>query len=139
MPIGIIAISRKIEKLISENKKKVFFGGTFSGNSISSYVGMITTKYIIQNKHKIFSDLEKKSAFFQTTLNKFIKKNNIDAFVYRFKSILRLVFSSQKVLNRIDEKLNDTYEVEILINDDSSSDKTVQFTKEYKWLQKNAH
>ena len=37
----------------------------------------------------------------------------------------------QKVLNRIDEKLNDIYEVEILINDDSSSDKTVQFTKEY--------
>ena len=37
----------------------------------------------------------------------------------------------QKVLNRIDEKLNDTYEVEILINDDSSSDKTVQLTKEY--------
>ena len=102
MPIGIIAISRKIEKLISKNKKKVFFGGTFSGNSISSYVGMITTKYIIQNKYKIFSDLEKKSLFFQTTLNKFIKKNNIDAFVYRFKSILRLVFSSQKVLNRME-------------------------------------
>ena len=37
----------------------------------------------------------------------------------------------QKVLNRIDEKLNDIYEVEILINDDSSSDKTVQLTKEY--------
>ena len=37
----------------------------------------------------------------------------------------------QKVLNRIDEKLNNTYDVEILINDDSSSDKTVQLTKEY--------
>ena len=37
----------------------------------------------------------------------------------------------QKVLNRIDEKLNNNYEVEILINDDSSIDKTVQLTKEF--------
>lgn len=100
MPIGIIAISSKIEKLMSKKKKKIFFGGTFSGNSISTYVGMVTTKYIIKNRKRIFSDLENKSIFFQNTLNKFIKVNNINAFIYRFKSMLRLVFTSQKVSNR---------------------------------------
>ena len=101
MPIGIIGISKKTENLIKKNKKKIFFGGTFSGNSISSYVGMLTTKYIIKNKNKIFPELEKKSIFFQSKLNTFIKKNNINAYVYRFKSILRIVFTRKKVSNRI--------------------------------------
>ena len=34
--------------------KKSFFGGTFSGNSLSCYVGMKTSEYIIKNKEKIF-------------------------------------------------------------------------------------
>lgn len=36
-----------------------------------------------------------------------------------------------KVLDRINENLTNTYDVEILINDDSSSDKTVKIAKEY--------
>ena len=99
--MGIISISKKIEKLIKKNKKKIFFGGTYSGNSISTYIGMVTTKYIIKNKSKIFHDLEKKSYFFQKKLNQFIKENNINAFVYRFKSIIRLVYTNKKVTNRI--------------------------------------
>ena len=98
MPIGIIGITKKIESLIKN--KKIFFGGTYSGNSISSYVGMITTQYILKNKKKIFSDLEKKSSFFENEINKFIEENKIDAFVYRFKSMLRIVFTKKKVKNR---------------------------------------
>ena len=37
----------------------------------------------------------------------------------------------EKVLDRIDENLIHTYDVEILINDDSSSDETVKVTKKY--------
>ena len=36
-----------------------------------------------------------------------------------------------KVLDRINENLTNIYDVEILINDDSSSDKTVKVAKEY--------
>ncbi len=36
-----------------------------------------------------------------------------------------------KVLDRINENLTNTYDVEILINDDSSSDKTVKVAKDY--------
>ena len=101
LPIGIIAISKRIEKLIIKRKKNIFFGGTFSGNSISTYVGMLTTRYILKNKKKIFPTLEKKSLFFQNALNKFIRKNNISAYVYRFKSVLRIVFTNRKVSNRL--------------------------------------
>ncbi len=37
----------------------------------------------------------------------------------------------EKVLNRINEKLADNYDVEVLINDDSSTDETLRITKEY--------
>ena len=36
MPIGIIGISKKVYKQIKQ--KKIFYGGTFSGNSLSSFV-----------------------------------------------------------------------------------------------------
>ena len=49
--------------------------------------------------------------------------------------ILVVAFNSEKfiknVLNRIDENLAKKYDVEILINDDSSTDKTLQVAKEY--------
>jgi len=42
MPIGVIGISKKVHKLIKG--KKIFYGGTFSGNSLSSFVGNETLK-----------------------------------------------------------------------------------------------
>ena len=101
MPIGIIAINKKIENLLKKNKKKVFFGGTFSGNSISCYVGKQTTEFIYKNKKKIYNDLEKKSMLFQNNLNKFIIENKINAKIYRFGSLLRLVFSNKEIDNRL--------------------------------------
>ena len=101
MPIGIIAINKKIEMLLKNNKKKVFFGGTFSGNSISTYVGKKTTEFIYKNKKKIYQNLERKSIFFQKELNYFISKNNINAKIYRFGSLIRLVFSNREIDNRL--------------------------------------
>ena len=44
---------------MKNKEKKIFFGGTFSANSITTYVGMKTTDYILKNKRKIFSNLKK--------------------------------------------------------------------------------
>ena len=100
MPIGIIAINSKTYNKIKNNKKRIFFGGTFSANSLTAQFGQITTQYIYNNKKKIFETLYKKSDFFTNQLNIFIKKNKIDAKVYSFKSIIRIVFSKKNVSNR---------------------------------------
>lgn len=100
MPIGIIAINSKIYNKIKNNKKKIFFGGTFSANSLTSHFGKITTQYIYKNRKKIFKTLYKKSDLFTNQLNAFIKKNKIDAKVYSFKSIIRIVFSKKNISNR---------------------------------------
>ena len=42
-----------------------------------------------------------KILYFQENLNQFIKKEEINAKVYRFDSILRIVFSKKEIENRI--------------------------------------
>ena len=100
LPIGIIGVSKMFFNKMKNKEKKIFFGGTFSANSITTYVGMKTTDYILKNKRKIFSKLEKNSKFFQDQMNQFFDKEKIQAKIYRFKSLLRIVYTDKKVLNR---------------------------------------
>ena len=83
LPIGIISISKRIENQLKK-KKKVFFGGTFSGNSISMYCGLKIYKYIKKNRVKIFKKINTNSKFFEVELNNFFLKNNLDLKIYRF-------------------------------------------------------
>ena len=98
MPIGIIGLKKNIVNKL--RKKKVFFGGTYSGNSLSAYVANETLKEIIKNKKKIFPKIENLSNVFVNQLNKFILQNNIDAKVIRFYSIIRIVFSNKEIKDR---------------------------------------
>jgi len=97
MPIGAIGISKNIQNKIKG--KKIFYGGTFSGNSVSTYVGYETLKFLIKKK-KIINKINNYSLEFQNNLNLFFKENNIDAKVYRHESILRIIFSKNKIYNR---------------------------------------
>ena len=100
LSIAVIGITEKINKIIKKKKIKVFFGGTFSGNSLTSFVGNETLKFLFKNK-RLFSNLNKKCFYFQKSLNQFIIKERIKAKVYRFDSILRIVFSKNEIKNRI--------------------------------------
>lgn len=98
-PLGIIAISPKIHSKLKKNKLKIFFGGTFSGNSINMYIANKVTKYLMKNK-KIFSSLKRKTVKFSEDINKFSKEQNLDIKVYTYCSMARVVFSNQKINNR---------------------------------------
>ena len=100
LPIGIIGIKKNIFEKLSKNKKKIFFGGTFSGNSINMFVSNKLVKYIYKHKNFIFSDLDKKSEYLQKEINYFLEEHNIDANCTRFSSIIRLVFTKKNIINR---------------------------------------
>jgi glutamate-1-semialdehyde 2,1-aminomutase len=100
-PIGIISISKKIETKLRKEKIKVFFGGTFSGNPISMLVGIKIFDFVQKNKKKIFHKINKNSIYFQNKMNIFFDENKLDLKIYRFESILRIVFSKSKILNRV--------------------------------------
>ena len=97
MPIGIIGISKKVDKSIQG--KKIFYGGTFSGNSLSSFVGNETLKYLIKNK-TVIKKVNKKSKYFQDKLNQFIYINKMNLKIYRYSSIIRIVYTNNKIDNR---------------------------------------
>ena len=101
LPISFIGISEKIYKKITTNKKKIFFGGTFSGNSLSTYVSNETLKYILKNKKDIFSKLKNYSLIFRDTINEFAKFYNIKIKVYAYDSIIRIIFSNKNIENRV--------------------------------------
>ena len=101
MPIGIIGISKKVEKKLNSQSQKVFFGGTFSGNSLSMYVGNNTLQHLMKNKKKIFFKINSNSNFFVKNLNKEILKNNIKARVTNFFSVARIIFSEKNPKDRL--------------------------------------
>ena len=100
LPIGIIGIKKDIIKKLDKNKKKIFFGGTFSGNSINTFIANRIVRYVYKNKKNIFDNLDKKSEFIQKEINLFLKKHNIDANCVRFSSMIRLVFTKKNIINR---------------------------------------
>jgi glutamate-1-semialdehyde 2,1-aminomutase len=93
-PIGIVGISKKIYQRIK--KKRIFFGGTFSANSFSAFIGNETIKFLNKNVD-LYKNLNKKSKLFEKSLNIFLKEKKINAIIYRYQSILRLVFSKQEI------------------------------------------
>ncbi len=102
LPIGIIAVKKNILMKISKLKLRVFFGGTFSGNQISTYLGRKTLEYILNNKKKIFLDLEKKSSFLEKKIKKHMITENINANIFRYCSMFRIVFSKEIPKDRVE-------------------------------------
>jgi glutamate-1-semialdehyde 2,1-aminomutase len=101
LPIGFIGITKKIENIILNRKRNIFFGGTFSGNSLSTYVSNEFLKFVIKNKNKIFKNLESKSLKLFNGLNRYIEKNNLKVNVIRFNSVLRIIFSKEIPKDRL--------------------------------------
>ena len=108
LPIGVVAINKKIENKLKKINPRVFFGGTFSGNPLTSHVGAQTIKFILKNKKKFYLKIEKLSKFFENNLNSFFIKNNIKFKVYNYHSMLRIIFSNEQIYNRTDRDLSES-------------------------------
>ena len=100
IPLGFIGINNKIEKKIKKTNLKIFFGGTFSANSVNMYIANKCLNFIIKNKKKIFSKINKLSNYFQTKMNDYFKIHSLDMQVLKFQSMIRIVFSNQNVKDR---------------------------------------
>ena len=118
LPIGFIGISKKIERKILKQRLKIFFGGTFSGNSLSTFTSDKTLSYLLKNKKKIFENLENKSSKFCENINSEILKKNLNAKVIRFQSVIRIIFSKKDPKDRVQrdflEKKNNSNRVKFI-------------------------
>ena len=104
VPIGIIGIKKNIERQLNKKNNYVFFGGTYSLNPFSSYLGINTINYILKNKKKIYNKLDVLSERLSTQLNKFIDVNNLDLKIFRYSSILRIVDTNKNIKNKLEKE-----------------------------------
>ena len=117
MPIGITSYNSKIFKEKTLNKK-IFLGGTFSGNPISTKVGLDTFLFVKKNKKKIDTHINELSSLLENEVNNYCKQENIEFRLQRFESIIRPIFSSKLISNRFyREKYDPDFSKSIYIKD----------------------
>ena len=105
-PMGVVAVSKEIEKHILSVNPKIFLGGTFSGNPISSIAGNFVLNKLYDLDYEKINILTKTLC---TTVNKYSLKENIPIRIYYFGSVYRFIFTDKKVSimkERIKEELN---------------------------------
>ena len=89
MPLGLTLFN---SKLIKNNKKKIFFGGTFSGNPLSTKVGLDTFTFVKRNKKKIDKHINYLSNLLENEINSYCKNKKINFKIQKFESIADLFF-----------------------------------------------
>ena len=98
--IGFIGINKKISQKLKSKNLNIHFGGTFTSNPISMYSANETLKFIIKNRIKIFNKINKMSEKFQSEINTFCIDRKLDIRVYKFYSMLRIIYSNKDIKNR---------------------------------------
>ena len=108
MPIGITAFNKKLEKIKKKTlKQEVFFGGTFSGNPISTKVGLETFKYYLKNQKHINKKINNLAYILEREVNDFCLENKFKFKLQRYESILRPIFTDKNILNKMQREKYD--------------------------------
>ena len=107
LPIGITCYNTKVKKKIKTLKKNIFFGGTFSGNPMSTKLGLETFKYVNKNQKKINNHINNLAAILEKNINTYCVNNQIEFRLQRYESLLRPMFTSQTITNKFDRNRYD--------------------------------
>src|SRR5579863_342298 len=95
LPVGAFGGRREIMEHIAP-LGKVYQAGTLSGNPIAMIAG-ITTLKILKENPSIYTELEEKTKYLHTGLDKVFREKNIPFVINRFGSMISLHFINQPV------------------------------------------
>ncbi|HEY2649131.1 MAG TPA: glutamate-1-semialdehyde 2,1-aminomutase [Puia sp.] len=95
MPVGAFGGRRDIMEHIAP-LGKVYQAGTLSGNPLAMIAG-ITTLKILKENPSIYTELEKKTKYLHSGLDKVFKEKNIPVVINRFGSMISLHFNHNPV------------------------------------------
>jgi glutamate-1-semialdehyde 2,1-aminomutase len=106
LPIGIVAYNKIIKKKLKKLKQKIFFGGTFSGNALSTRIGCKTFEFILKNQNRINTKINYLGKFIENKINHFCKKNRINFKFLRYESILKPSFNLKSQTKKYEKNKN---------------------------------
>ena len=102
-PIGAFGGKKEIMSLISP-VGKVYQAGTLSGNPISITAGLTTVKMLIEEKQKIYSQLDKSGQKMKKGLTDHIQDSKISAKINSISSMYQIFFTDKPVESYSDAK-----------------------------------
>lgn len=101
LPFSVVGIKKEIEEHLNNIQKPVYFGGTFSGNPLSTHIAYHTINYLIENPN-VYSEIEEKITEFANEINEYCKNNNIDAQIIHANYLFRIIFTNKNIVTRKD-------------------------------------
>lgn len=107
LPLGITCTNNAISKKIKKLDKNIFFGGTFSGNPLSTKTGNDTLVYYKKNQKFFNNKINKFASYLETEINQYCEKNEINFKLIRYESIVRAIFTREDITNKLDREIYD--------------------------------
>jgi len=103
-PIGIIAINKEINDHIETVQPSIRFGGTFSGNPLSTYTGNLVLNYLIENKSDIYAKINNLTKRLCDKINEFSQVNNFSIQFCYVGSFYRIIFTDKNITSMEERK-----------------------------------
>lgn len=101
LPFSVVGIKKEIEDHLNIVNKPVYFGGTFSGNPLSTNIAYHTIDYLIKNPN-IYVEIKDKITDFADEINQYCKENDIDAQIIHANYLFRIIFTNKNIITRKD-------------------------------------
>ncbi|MCI7224404.1 glutamate-1-semialdehyde 2,1-aminomutase [Fusobacterium sp.] len=108
-PVGAFGGKKEIMDLVAP-VGRVYHAGTLSGNPISAKAGFATIKYLKDNKHKIYRELEEKTKYLVENIKKLAEKYSVKVCVNSLGSLFTIFFTDNKIVEDLEDSLKSNTE-----------------------------
>lgn len=101
LSFGVVGIKKEIEYHLNNNYKPVYFGGTFSGNPLSTCIAYNTINYLVENPG-LYKEIKEKINNFSDEINDYCKEHNINAQIIHGDYLFRIIFTNIEIKTKKD-------------------------------------
>lgn len=103
-PVGAFGGKREIMEMIAP-VGKVYHAGTLSGNPIAVRAGIETIGYLMENRDKIYWELDKKTEKLTQGIEKLGKKHNVPICINRCGSLFTIFFTESEEVTTLEHAI----------------------------------
>ena len=108
-PVGAFGGKKEIMDLVAP-VGRVYHAGTLSGNPISAKAGYATINYLKENRDIVYKELENKTKYLITNIQKLADKYSINICINSLGSLFTIFFTDEKKVENLEDSLKSNTE-----------------------------
>lgn len=108
-PVGAFGGKKEIMDLVAP-VGRVYHAGTLSGNPISAKAGYATINYLKENRDIVYKELENKTKYLITNIQKLADKYSINICINSLGSLFTIFFTDEKKVENLEDSLKSNIE-----------------------------